>query len=194
MENGRSQEHQPPTPETSEAAKDRGIDALCEQLGFIETDELKSLREQAVEAYHSGDTEGVRDALIGYQLLGEELVNGMQGYDYMQGQIGLIVAKATLHRDTGNIGAFLDDIEDAKTYAFNMQEDDVASRLEKVPSSEIARLLTSFGSEYGFDDETCAEIAAEPYSQAFEIAYGYLMQAGFDADEILYEFMDHTEE
>lgn len=52
------------------------------------------------------------------------------------------------------------------------------------------KLLNSFGPEYGFDYETCNEIAAMPFEEAFQMAYSYLMQAGCDPDEVLAEFIE----
>lgn len=183
MENELSPEHQASTREAS-------LDELCNRLGFAENDELKTIRELAVEASSSNDTERVRALFLEYQLRGEELVSGLQGGEYMRGQIGLIIAKATLHRDTGDLGKFLDDIKDAKEYAYDAYEDETVAVLEKAPSAEIARMLSVLGEEFGFDDETVAEIAAEPYDQAFETAYGYLTQAGLDPDEVLSAFVE----
>ncbi|MEX2006804.1 MAG: hypothetical protein WD877_01335 [Candidatus Saccharimonadales bacterium] len=61
---------------------------------------------------------------------------------------------------------------------------------EQNPGQEIADVLSRLGEEYGFDSETCEEIAAMPFSDAFETAYSYLSQAGLDPDEILDEFME----
>lgn len=62
------------------------------------------------------------------------------------------------------------------------------------PSQEIADLLISFGEEIGFDTETCEEISASPFEEAFETAYSYLTQAGLNADEILASFVEEPEE
>jgi hypothetical protein len=86
--------------------------------------------------------------------------------------------------------AFLNDIADAKEYAFNAQEDETVSVLERMPSGEIARILSMYGEEFGFDEQKVTELAAEPFEEALEIAYGYLTQVGLDADEILNDFMD----
>lgn len=186
MENESPQERSPRTPEAPSST----IDALLERLGFIETDDLKAIRDYAVTASRSGDSQRVDALTIEYQLRGEELVSRLVGRDYMRGQIGLIVAKASLHRDTGNLRAFLNDIADAKEYACNVSEGEVATALETVPSAEIARILAVYGEEFGFDDQTIAEIAGVPYEQAFEIAYGHLTQAGLETEEILSDFMD----
>jgi hypothetical protein len=67
---------------------------------------------------------------------------------------------------------------------------EILERIERDPvSAEIAGLLSDIGIEHGFDPETCAEIAALPFDEAFETAYGYLLQAGLDADEVLERFM-----
>jgi len=62
------------------------------------------------------------------------------------------------------------------------------------PSQEIANKLRDIGEEFGFDEETCDEIAEMEFEDALEAAYGYLMQAGLDADEILSEFMYESEQ
>ena len=51
-------------------------------------------------------------------------------------------------------------------------------------------MLRDIGEEAGFDEETCAEIASSSLEEAFEIAYGYLTQAGFDADGVLAPWME----
>jgi hypothetical protein len=66
---------------------------------------------------------------------------------------------------------------------------------EQSPSKEIADLLSSrYGEEHGFDPETCEEIAAMPFEEAFETAYGYLAQAGVDPDEALSDFTEEPTE
>ncbi len=186
MENGSRKEQQPLKPEISSSVHE----FLSERLGFTETEELKAIRDYAVEASKKGDNEGVNTLVLEYQLRGEELVDNLEGSEYMCGQIGFIVAMAILHKDTGNLKAFLNDIADAKEYAFNAQEDETVTVLERMPSGEIARILSMYGEEFGFDEQTITELAAEPYEEAFEIAYGYLTQIGLDADEILNDFMD----
>lgn len=63
-------------------------------------------------------------------------------------------------------------------------------REQPSPSQEIARVLSELGEKYGFDPQTCAEIAGLPFGEAFQDAYGYLVQAGLDADEILAQFTE----
>ncbi len=61
-------------------------------------------------------------------------------------------------------------------------------------SQEIGDTLRALGEEHGFDKETCDEIAELPFDEAFETAYGYLVQAGFDTDEILADFIEPADE
>ncbi len=53
------------------------------------------------------------------------------------------------------------------------------------PSQDIADLLSAQDKELGFDDQTCKELAEQPFEEAFEKAYSYLTQAGLDADMLL---------
>lgn len=59
------------------------------------------------------------------------------------------------------------------------------------PSQEIANMLRgNYGEEFGFDAETVEEIAALPFSEAFEIAYSYLTSAEVDADAALAQWVE----
>ena len=57
-------------------------------------------------------------------------------------------------------------------------------------SRKIADLVKEFGEVFGFDEETCEEIAAMPFEDSFETAYSYLTQAGLDPDEVLAPFIE----
>jgi hypothetical protein len=56
--------------------------------------------------------------------------------------------------------------------------------------AELAQILSMLGEDFGFDDETCGEVASMSFDDAFEAAYGYLTQAGLDPDEMLTGFFD----
>lgn len=60
-------------------------------------------------------------------------------------------------------------------------------------SKEIADILRGYGEEHGFDEETCQEVEALSFVEAYEAAYGYLTQAGLDADEILAVLIEQPE-
>ncbi len=186
MEQGNFPEQLPQSPE-QETQPQEGFEALAERLGFAETAELSQLRSALVEASERGDEEVARLLTEQYQAQGEAVVDQQQGPAYASAQIGLIIAIATLRRDIGKVDLALEDLKNAAEYAKNMGMDEVAAEL--LTGSEIADALTPFEDD-GLDPETRAEIAVLPFDEAFETAYGYLMQAGLDADEILAPFME----
>ena len=75
-----------------------------------------------------------------------------------------------------------------------LREADPESSDEAWLSYGIANRLASLGEEHGFDLQTCEEIMAMPFEEAFETAYSNLVSAGLDADEILAEFMEEPQE
>jgi hypothetical protein len=205
MESEKSYEPKPsPTPEAAEAIEAVSIDALPERLGFIETPDLAQIRAQLTEAMALGYTHEVEALATRYHELGEQLVNKQQGDNFARAQIGLALSMALMRRDAQRTDAYIQDLVLAIEYADNMGYSDVTAAIqtalidaESTPeaqhhpdSQEIATLLRDFGEEFGFDEQTCAEIADLPFEQAFETAYGYLAQAGLDADEILQRFVE----
>ncbi|AHB41961.1 hypothetical protein RAAC3_TM7C00001G0088 [Candidatus Saccharibacteria bacterium RAAC3_TM7_1] len=186
MEQGNFPEQLPQSAE-QETQSQEGFEALAGKLGFIETAELGQLRSALIEANERGDEEAIRLLTEQYQTQGEAIVDQQQGSAYAAAQIGLIIATATLRRDIGKVDLALEDLKNAAEYAENMGMDEVAAEL--LASSEIADALAPFEDD-GLDPETRAEIAVLPFDEAFETAYGYLMQAGLDADEILAPFTE----
>lgn len=64
----------------------------------------------------------------------------------------------------------------------------------RATSQEIAGMLgLNYGEGAGFDEETLHEIAEQPTEDAFETAFSYLTQAGFDADEALAPWLEPPE-
>ncbi len=57
-------------------------------------------------------------------------------------------------------------------------------------SLEIVTVLGELYAEHGFDDKTLEDIKSLPFAEALETAYGYLTQAGLNADEILAQFIE----
>ena len=57
-------------------------------------------------------------------------------------------------------------------------------------SQEISALLR----QQGFDEQTCQELADEPFEQAFQDAYGLLTQLGQDADELMSPWTEQLSE
>ncbi len=180
------------------------LDTITETLGFIETPDLILIRQAIVEAQTiRKDTEAAQALLAEYQAMGEAVVESAEYYS--NAQIGLIITTAAIRRDIGNIGAAINDLQDALIYAQNMGHDELAPELrnaiteleneynsELQPGKEIAESLAPYD-DYGLDPETRTEIAAMPFDEAFETAYGYLMQAGINADEALAQFIEQLE-
>ena len=162
------------------------FEALEEKLGFIETDDLAQIRKALVEANEREDDKVIQGLIGQYQVQGESIVNQQQGLAYVLAQIGLMIATATLRRDIGKTELALEDIEAAAEYAKNMGMDAVAEEL--LASSEIAGTLALLECD-AFDYKTLCEIAVLPFDEGFAVAYGYLIQAGLDADGILSPFM-----
>ena len=75
-----------------------------------------------------------------------------------------------------------------------LREADPESSDEGWLSYRLANRLSSIGKEHGFDDETCYEILEVPFSEGFETAYGYLVQAGLEPDEVLAQFIEEPKE
>lgn len=185
--------------EPFEAKKERVIDSLPETLGLVETDDMKRLRQLIAEAIAGGATDVLPQVFADYKRAGEALVELQTGESYTLAQVGLIIATGLLRRDAGRFDAAVADLDDALTYAENLGLSDeviealqaeIARLNETEPMSQaIADVLRKLGPEYGFDDETCAEIADLPDDEAFETAYGYLVQAGLDPDEVLADFL-----
>lgn len=61
-------------------------------------------------------------------------------------------------------------------------------------SKKIAETLKALGEDYGFDNETCDEIAEIPFEDAVEAAYGYIVQAGLDPEAVLADFIEAPEQ
>ena len=124
-------EYPPQTPEVKNQPPTQ-LEELAEQLGFIETDELRQIRDATIEASASGREELLRELIEQYQISSELLTGEIQGHAYADTQIGLIIATATLRRDCGRIYACLQDLDDAVAYAKNMDYDLLATQLQDI--------------------------------------------------------------
>jgi len=61
-------------------------------------------------------------------------------------------------------------------------------------SQEMVNLLRRLGEDYGFDVQTCDEIAELSFEEAFETSYGYLVQAGLDPEDVLQDYLEQPEQ
>jgi hypothetical protein len=200
----------PSSPEEKGAVYD-----LPSELGFIENEELEAVRRRILEAVTVGDEEKIHELHIEYSYLGVKVVEQKQGDDYPRAQIGFLIAKALVWKEAGRTDYYTSELYDALTDAEGMADaegqgyaevattlrealDELFNETEqgeiKTPSEEISEGLGRLGEELGFDSVTCDEIAVMPFDEAFESAYGYLTQAGLDADEILADFIEKSEE
>jgi hypothetical protein len=110
------------------------IDVLPGALGFVEAEELAQLRGQLVEAM-AADSD-VKELATRYHLLAEAVVNQREGDNFAKAQIGLIVQMGLMRRDGGRNDDYLEDLQDAVTYADNMGFDDIVKVLHEAISSQ----------------------------------------------------------
>ena len=181
-------EHEVPQPE----APTDSLTSLLESLGFHEDTRMIFLREKAAEAAALAENDKLKQLKAEYRTRAEEAIHDMPSGEYMEGQIAVIVAMAVFDRNVGDLKGFVTEIDDATEYAYQIGQERVLAILDVAPSAEIARLLALIGDECGFDEETVSEIAVMPREEALEVAYGYLTQAGFDAEEVLAPFLSDS--
>lgn len=174
------------TPETPE------IYRLAEALGFVETSELCELRDLLTTAMVTQSTEEVAVLASRYRELGEVVVEQYQGGEYIRAQIGLSVAMAIIRRNAGRTQHYIEDLDDMILYAENSNNLDIVAVLDRAKVHEVIVILKELGEEFGFDEETCQEIAETSFEEAIESAYSYLTQAGLDADDVLECFFRET--
>jgi hypothetical protein len=174
----------------SEVLGELSIDQLPERLGFIETEEMCELHAGYVAARLSGEADIACEMVAEYHLLGQRVVEQYKGDALTRAQIGLTIGLALLRREVSVIDSYIDDLNDAIDYASNMNYSDIVESLETAKSNAVADILRDIGEEYGFDAETCNEIAAQPFDEAFESAYSCLLQAGLDPDSVLDVFKE----
>ena len=106
----------------------RSLGSLPETLGFTETEELRQLRNEWVEAMTGGADTAALAAR--YQSLAEVVVNQREGADFARAQIALSIRVALIRRDGGREDACLADLEDALVYAENMGYQEIAETLQ----------------------------------------------------------------
>lgn len=186
---------QPEADRSLEVEAQKSIDALPETLGFVETPELSQLRGQLAEVIAFGSEE-VRELAIRYHSLAEEVVNQREGEDYRKAQIGLIVHMGLIRRDGGRTDHYVEDLEDALTYAWNERLEDTVATLEAA-IAEAQSLTESEGSAEMAEaeptseqlaqacaevlfEEDCEELAAMPIEEATGYAFSLLLENGVE--------------
>ena len=165
-------------------------DQLLVNYGFTESLEMQSIREQIL-----GNSEEDNTSLISeYQELAEHQINTLEGPEYTRVQINLIIASATLKRDSGNMKGFLKGIDDARDYAYQVYDDELDASLAGAPSREIARVVYEAIEGIAIDKDIVNEIAAEPYFDALNLAFDTLTSHELEARQTLKAFMDDIDE
>jgi|SRR3989344_2702465 len=116
------------------------IDELIGGLGFRETEKLKLLKQEIIN-----ELSGLKEAyplpphLISlrttYQLSAEEVINQLPPEDFAKGQIGLIIAQATMFQEAGWDKRFQEDIADALAYAEGMGFDNIAQAIKSIQTN-----------------------------------------------------------
>lgn len=106
------------------------IERLPESLGFIETPELKALKDELIELVVENNWPRFHAVMSQYQKLGESIVERLEGDDFAKGQIGMMVAKGLIWRDGGRNDNFGAELYDAHKYARGMKFDDAVSVIE----------------------------------------------------------------
>lgn len=176
----------------SEKVYDRSSEVVRDALFTLEVatgferDERFALVEHAlVETMRIG--EDSTQLMEYYDGLIQEIVEKKEGSAYTVAQIGGLIRKATIRFVGGKTQDYIKDLRDIATYSHNIRLEQVEYGVEWLLSGEVAATLSSYAE---FDSETLTEVAGAPFDEAFEMAYGYLIQAGYDPDEIIGMFHD----
>lgn len=176
---------------------------LPTELGFIETEELKGVKQRLLDAFSSGDPESQLPHLSDlYQAAGQEELEKIEGGDterYTKGQIGFIVAQANMYYQAGQFGLYRSQLNDAFTYADNMRYDELAAQiqaaLDNIPkteedqmTSEVTSSELSLALADTLPEEVCLAISEMDLDDALGFAFEELLNAGVeDPEEYLKE-------
>ncbi len=120
-----------PQPEDTDIPQEAGS-VLAEKYGYVETDVLRGLREEAIAAFKSGDKQKYLDLITMYNDLGIEYVSQAKGKGYTYAQLGLLLSMASIRRDTGRMEDYLEDLEDALTFCLGNHWLDAATNVELI--------------------------------------------------------------
>lgn len=126
-----SNEAESPTSEPQEVVPKTGS-LLAEKYGYVETDILKSLREEAISAFNSDDKQKYLDLITMYNDLAADYVTQAEGRGYIYAQLGLMLSMASVRRDTGRMEDYLEDLKDALIFCRGNGWEDAAINVELV--------------------------------------------------------------
>jgi len=108
---------------------------LATILGVIETEKMTQLRNEIVRLMKN--EEEFVDVYLEYDELAKEVIDQQNGGRSAEGQIALILLKASMLYDGGDSLRCEVEIDDALVYASNMQYDDVVRKINKITVSSI---------------------------------------------------------
>lgn len=111
------------TRETEPGGGEDGATVLAEAaaLGFVETDEMRALRARISVTLAGDPTEQAPLLVLAGQVLDySRLANREESVYGARFQIGLLIAKATVQRDGGELDYYHEDLGDAQDYADGM--------------------------------------------------------------------------
>jgi hypothetical protein len=190
-------EQYPEPTESSEVLSKNELDGLPDELGFIETTSLLEIKQKLLEAFARDDTRQVPYLSDLYQAAGREAVEKIaddSSQSYIKAQIGFIIARANMYWTAGKFGLYRSELNDALTYAENMDYDDIAGRLQaardniphteenqldtEVTSSELALALTGT-----LSPEICEVISGMDLDDGLGMAFEELLEAGVEDPE-----------
>lgn len=125
-------------PDQSElTAADNSIEALLPQLDFYETAELREARQAILMALREESDDPVRRRKVWteYAIIGEHMVDdadqtGQNIAPRAKAQIALIIHKALIFREAGQVPRYIQELDCAETYADAKRFYAVASTLE----------------------------------------------------------------
>lgn len=88
------------------------IEELPEQLGYVETEAQRQLREPIVEALTTA-----KDLADRYDAQAQQSIEALGGKDYNRAQLGWLIAKALIQRDAGRLGNYIEELTNALRFA-----------------------------------------------------------------------------
>lgn len=119
------------------------IDTVPFRLGFEETEPMQEAKAAVLEAMAAGTSEELQDAWVRWSELAEAQADAHDRDG--RARAGLLVVKAAILKEAGEIVSYLVDLNDAYTYLFGMGLVDIATAVgnEFKPYRQSGELLES---------------------------------------------------
>lgn len=114
--------------------KDPNILSLSEYLWLKETDRMKNLRKNICEFMN--DDQNFILLLQEYEDIAMDIVEKYKWDEYSKWQIALILLKALIAYDWGNIEYYRENVKEASDYAYNAYYDDIDEMIQIIKKSK----------------------------------------------------------